>query len=474
MLLGTRWSRPGRARTTAVLLGAALLTVATTALVTGSGPAGAQTVAPVGPGPIGTLPVIVAAPVADPASVQARPCLAGTADTAAAISSAPWAQRQLNFEAAWAFGRGAGQKVAVIDTGVNPLPRLRVVGGGDYVAAGNGTVDCDGHGTIVASLIGARRDLVVDPTGYSGVAPDATIFSVRQYSGLYETTKVGKAPSTPGDLSTLASAIVWAADQGATVINISESACGVAAKGLGGDAAVGAALRFAVDERDVVVVAAAGNVGSAADPACATNNATDGVTPPVTAVSPAWWDDYVLAVGSVGENGRPSPFTLAGPWVDVAAPGEGIVSLNPVSGPPLINLLTSAGGSSEPIQGTSFATPYVAGTVALVRERFPELTARQVMARVEATAHAPAGGVDNLVGHGIIDPVAAVTDVLPADVQPRGIDTSSSEFVVPTATAAPSTTPRTVALAGSAIAVGVVLATLVVLNAVQRARRRPC
>ena len=184
MLLVLRWSRPGRARATAALLGAALLAVVPAALVTGAGPADAQVAAPVGPGPIGKLPV-VAAPVADPASVQNKPCLAGSADTAAAISSAPWAQRQLNFEAAWAFGRGAGQKVAVIDTGVNPVPRLRVVGGGDYVAAGNGTVDCDGHGTIVASLIGARPDLAADPTGYSGVAPDATIFSVRQYSGLY-------------------------------------------------------------------------------------------------------------------------------------------------------------------------------------------------------------------------------------------------------------------------------------------------
>ncbi|WP_196761727.1 S8 family serine peptidase, partial [Mycobacterium avium] len=58
---------------------------------------------------------------------------------------------------AWRFGRGAGQKVAVIDTGVSPHPRLTdLVGGGDYVTAGDGLADCDAHGTIVASLIAAQ------------------------------------------------------------------------------------------------------------------------------------------------------------------------------------------------------------------------------------------------------------------------------------------------------------------------------
>ncbi len=46
-------------------------------------------------------------------------------------------------------------------------------------------------------------------------------------------------------------------------------------------------------------------------------------------VSPAWYDEYVLTVGSVGQDGAPSQFSLAGPWVDVAAPGEGVVSLDP-------------------------------------------------------------------------------------------------------------------------------------------------
>src|ERR1700743_1094558 len=62
----------------------------------------------------------------------------------------------LNLSEAWRFGRGAGVKVAVIDTGVTPHPRLpHLIPGGDYVMAGDGLSDCDAHGTIVASMIGA-------------------------------------------------------------------------------------------------------------------------------------------------------------------------------------------------------------------------------------------------------------------------------------------------------------------------------
>ncbi|WP_241777346.1 S8 family serine peptidase, partial [Mycobacterium intracellulare] len=64
----------------------------------------------------------------------------------------------LDVAEAWRFGRGAGVKVAVIDTGVSPHPRLtNLTGGGDYVeAGGDGLTDCDAHGTIVASLIAAQ------------------------------------------------------------------------------------------------------------------------------------------------------------------------------------------------------------------------------------------------------------------------------------------------------------------------------
>ncbi|ORB10821.1 S8 family serine peptidase, partial [Mycobacterium noviomagense] len=64
----------------------------------------------------------------------------------------------LNLPEAWQFGRGGGVKVAVIDTGVTPHPRLpHLTPGGDYVmAGGDGLSDCDAHGTMVASVIAAE------------------------------------------------------------------------------------------------------------------------------------------------------------------------------------------------------------------------------------------------------------------------------------------------------------------------------
>ena len=68
----------------------------------------------------------------------------------------PKYMEMLNLQEAWQFGRGAGEKVAVIDTGVTPHPRFpHLIAGGDYVMGGDGLSDCDAHGTIVASMIGA-------------------------------------------------------------------------------------------------------------------------------------------------------------------------------------------------------------------------------------------------------------------------------------------------------------------------------
>ncbi|ETZ30442.1 subtilase family protein [Mycobacterium intracellulare MIN_052511_1280] len=74
----------------------------------------------------------------------------------------------LNLQEAWQFGRGAGQKVAVIDTGVTPHPRFpHLIPGGDYIMSGDGLSDCDAHGTLVASMIGAA------PANGAGVPPAA-------------------------------------------------------------------------------------------------------------------------------------------------------------------------------------------------------------------------------------------------------------------------------------------------------------
>ena len=314
-------------------------------------------------------------------------------------------------QSVWRLTRGAGQTVAVIDTGVSPhrlLPHL--LPGGDYVSTGDGMQDCDGHGTIVAGIIGATP---ADASGaaFGGLAPEANIIAIRQSSNVFRPSD-SSAQSGVGDVDTLAMAVRTAADAGASVINISSVACATAEEGID-DQSLGAALAYAVDVKNVVVVAAAGNVGGPGrcpeqnpPPDPARPGLPDWDTVKVVA-SPAWYDDYVLTVGSVDHEGNPSSFTLGGPWVDVAAPGESVVSLDP-DGEGLIDRVP---GSFEPvpISGTSYSAPVVSGLAALVRSSSPRLTARQVMRRIEDTAQHPAAGWDPWVGHGVIDALAAVS-----------------------------------------------------------------
>ncbi|MCV7110724.1 type VII secretion system ESX-4 serine protease mycosin MycP4, partial [Mycolicibacterium setense] len=145
-------------------------------------------------------------------------------------------------------------------------------------------------------------------------------------------------------------AVRTAADLGASVINISTIAC-VAAESPPDDRALGAALAYAVDVKNAVIVAAAGNTGGAAQ--CPSQRPETSRDTATVVVSPAWYDNYVLTVGSVNANGEPSAFTLPSPWVDVAAGGENVTSLNPV-GDGTVNGLDDHGGF-RPLSGTSYA-----------------------------------------------------------------------------------------------------------------------
>ncbi|MGW0248719.1 type VII secretion-associated serine protease mycosin [Nocardia goodfellowii] len=378
----------------------------------------------------------------------------------------PTAQRSLDLERAWKFSKGAGQVVAVIDTGVVRHPRLPGLRAeGDYVAnPGDGTEDCDAHGTFVAGLIAAAQ---VDGQGFAGVAPEAQIMTIRQTSTKYQQEGASRdkppdaLPAGYGYVSTMASAVVRAVDKGATIINISEVWCGPQNDQ---DGALGAALQYAF-ERDVVVVAAAGNTDT-----CKTENkvidpldpAADPWSKTSLNVAPARWDDYVLSVGSIDSNGAPSEFTVAGPWLSVAAPGENMTSLNPIQDDKgqwttAIGKLDER-GEQHPISGTSFAAPIVSGVVALVRARFPELSASEVMKRIQATAHAPAEGWNKFVGYGAVDPIAALTEVVTGDLPPkRPTPAKSQQLAVPKAPAPPDHTARNVALIGTGVIAGTLI-----------------
>lgn len=396
------------------------------------------------------------APPGPPQPTEQRDDCTGTSSPLLQDDSSKHQLDHLGLPAVAPLTRGAGQTVAVIDTGVvrhRLLPRL--VPGGDYVSTGDGTDDCDGHGTMVAGIVAADGD-------FHGVAPDATVLAIRQSSNKFGVK--GEAAGF-GDVQTLASAVRTAADLGATVINVSSVAC-QPAEALIDDRALGAALAYAVDAKNVVVVAAAANVGGPGQ--CPAQNPDRSDTPDWQGVksvaSPAWYDDLVLTVGSVRADGAPSAFTLAGPWVDVAAPGEDVISLDP-GGDGLVDRLPSSDGERH-IAGTSYAAPVVSGVAALVRSRWPQLTARQVMARIEQTAHHPAGGWNPVVGHGMVDVSAALSAGMPAPAA-----TPDVRMVAAPVTAPADPRPRRIALAGAGGCVAIAL--LIAASASTRRRRVP-
>jgi membrane-anchored mycosin MYCP len=464
----------------------------------------------------------------------------------------------LNLPEAWRFGRGGGVRIAVIDTGVTPHPRLpHLVPGGDYVmAGGDGLSDCDAHGTIVASMIGGAPASVESPgapgprrpppvptreppppapppqtisvappppqtitlvpapppseepppacpwcppapkappepkapgaanrghgktvlPGYShggqvvsvdyprpaapppldpppagptdaftGIAPDAELISIRQSSQAFSLKDAYTGDEDPqtrqkrDNIFTMARAIVHAADMGAQVINISQVMC-MSARSVIDAPDLGAAVRYAAVDKDAVIVAAAGDT-SQRD--CKENPLVDPLHPSdsrdwngvTTVVTPSWYSDYVLTVGAVDSSGAPmDKLSVAGPWVSIAAPGIDVVGFSPRDDS-LINAIDGPDNSLLVPSGTSFSTAIVSGVAALVRAKYPHLSAHQVIDRLIRTARAPARGVDNQIGHGVVDPVAALTwDVPEGSILPKD---SKSPLNMP-----PPPTPR--------------------------------
>ncbi|ORA31893.1 type VII secretion-associated serine protease mycosin, partial [Mycobacterium branderi] len=299
------------------------------------------------------------------------------------------------------------------------------------------------------------------PDGIVGVAPDAALISIRQSSRAF-----GPAHPDPndaelhrkaGDIMTLARAIRHAADLGVKVINVSVASCINAATPVNQDA-LGAAVRYAAVDKDVLIVAAAGNKGEQSE--CGQNPAFNPLNPDDprdwagvrTIVTPAWFSDYVLTVGAVTPDGQPLPDSINGPWVSVAAPGWRIMGLSSTDGAAVNALPDHDPGMGDGFWGTSFASAYTAGVAALVRAKYPDLTAHQVIRRITATAHNPARGVDNQVGYGVVDPVAALTyDVSPGD--PKPVEHINTALHAPPPPPGPDLRPRNTALIGAAAVV---------------------
>jgi membrane-anchored mycosin MYCP len=356
----------------------------------------------------------------------------------AAPKSTPWAQQALGYSSAWRLTQGAGVTVAVVDSGVDANPQFgdRVTVGPDLAGATAGDVppgaDCVGHGTSVASIIAAAPQASVT---FAGVAPQASILSI----------KITNSDNFPGQVT--AQAIRDAVNLGANVINLS-LATNVSTP------ALLAAAQFA-QARNVVVVAAAGND----DP--------DGVVGPFY---PAAYPG-VLSVGAIGPDGSLASFSDTRTPVSVTAPGVDVTSAYPGTFPQAYN---------PGDNGTSFATAFVSGVAALVRAAYPGLGEAQVVTRITATADGPAGPG---TGRGMVNPVQAVTAVLPAAALATGTGALAAaaaagpEGRVPiTRASAPDQATRTVAVSVAAGAAGLavlVVAAALVLPAGRRRHWRP-
>lgn len=283
-------------------------------------------------------------------------------------------------EKAWETTRGKGVRIAIIDTGIGKGPAEfegAVVGGTDVSGVGTadgrtpvGAVDSN-HGSWVASLAAGRG--TGPDAGMIGVAPEAELLSVSVGFG---------SAATKSFTDQIAEAIRWSVDHGADVINMS-----LTTNVPDWDESWDDAFLYAFDH-DVVVVVAAGNRGSG----------TTRVGAPATIPG-------VLTVAGVDPTGKASvEASTQGITIGVSAPSEELVGV-------------SADGRLVLWNGTSGATPIVAGIAALVRAAHPDLDADNVINRIIRTARPAAGATavpDPLYGYGLVDAAAAVSADVPA------------------------------------------------------------
>ncbi|WP_329428731.1 S8 family serine peptidase [Streptosporangium sp. NBC_01495] len=311
----------------------------------------------------GMLTLAVTVPV--PASAAG-----GTAGTTADCSpprgttsiGESWAQRRFDLPEVWKLTRGAGVTVAIIDSGVDTgHPQLARMRGSLVDLTGTGTGDCLGHGTQVAGIVGGTE---IKGVPFAGVAPGARLISIKHTN------------EDTGDAKLLAHAILRAVRLGADVINVSAKAHD--------QPDLRRVVNYALSQ-DVVVVAAAGNVSK-----------DDGTSPPAY---PAAYPG-VISVGSAGPDGTRASSSSTTTPVSVLAPGVGITSTSP------------GRAYAEGLEGTSFATPYVAGVAALVRARHPRLDHLAVQRRIRLTS---VGGSGTGTGAGMINPLLAVSAILPSE-----------------------------------------------------------
>ncbi len=325
---------------------------------------------------------------ADPAVEYAEPSyrmhVLDEGTTAAVSVSDPMTTGQYSLDRmrvrdAWSLSRGGSGVVAVLDTGVqadHPDLSGRVLAGRDFVNNDSNAADDNGHGTWVAGIIAAKPN---DGYGIAGISWSDKILPVKIMNS-----------SGTGSTSALVSGIVWAADNGATVINMSVG-------GFPYSQAVQDAATYAWN-KGAVLVGAAGN-----------NNREERFYPASM--------NHVISVSATQPQDEFSHWSSHGPAVDVSAPGSSVLTTNCTAS----TCPHPDWGSHTYISGTSFATPNVAGVVALIRAKNPTWTPQQVVDRLYATVDDLGyAGFDNRYGRGRVNAYRALGASVAASSRPAG------------------------------------------------------
>ncbi|UZJ29303.1 S8 family serine peptidase [Streptomyces endophytica] len=320
-------------------------------------------------------------------AVVAGALLFGTAPVASAdqIRNDQWPLQKFDAESIWKISTGKGVTVAVIDgpvAGNHPDLTGSVLPGKNFVTGGRGdqgSGDEGDHGTAMASLIAGHGHGPGGSEGVKGLAPDAKILPVAINLATHD-----DIPKL-GEETKYAEALKYAVDHGAKVVNMSFGT---------GKSEATAEEQQAIDyarKHDVLLVAASGNegVGSSQDPASAPG---------------------VLAVGAVDDHGYVWDKSNYGSYLRLIAPGVHIRSASPV---------VDVKGKYRLANGTSDSAAYVSAAAALLRSKFPDLTAGQVANRLIKTAGIPVDKQDMKLpdtryGFGFIKPYSALTKDVPA------------------------------------------------------------
>ena len=341
----------------------------------------------------------------------------------------------LRADTAWDITTGSGVNVAVIDTGYRPHADLsgQFLPGYDFITDAAMAADGDGrdsdasdagdstvagqcgagsaasnsswHGTHVAGTIAARTN---NGVGVSGVAYNAKIVPVRV---------LGKCG---GYTSDIADAMIWASGGAVNGVPANANPARVINMSLGGSGACDTTTQNAINvarSRGTVVVVAAGN----------SNTDASGSNPANCA--------GVIAVAATNRSGGRAYYSNYGAVVDVAAPGGDART----AGGGILSTLNS--GTTTPgadsyawYQGTSMATPHVAGVVALMLSKTPSLTVDQVESTLKSTARAFPAACSGC-GSGIVDATKAVGGTTTTPPPPTGFNETESNNTTATANA---------------------------------------